>query len=170
MFSKNGGGEMKRPPTKQKGTLDYFRSSRWGELNTRTINGTAVRLRGKSFSDYILKGTELRMGRKEFYSWCETQWPTIEGFYLRNETPSLDRIDPKGHYEITNLRVISLKENVARGLTSRWAPDAVHKKVSGHTSMEVKRFIQNKRKLRDLRRRFFAAARKQLNFIAERVT
>ena len=34
----------------------------------------------------------------------------------RGENPSIDRIDPKGDYEIGNIRIIDLKENVKMGV------------------------------------------------------
>jgi len=42
------------------------------------------------------------------------------GLYTKGETPSLDRIDSRGHYELNNLRIISLKENANAGRETRW--------------------------------------------------
>lgn len=35
-------------------------------------------------------------------------------------TPSIDRIDPRGHYELSNMRWLSFSENARRGGKNRW--------------------------------------------------
>lgn len=53
---------------------------------------------------------ELRMTKEEFIEWVI---PKYAEFLAQHpgESPSIDRIDPNGHYEISNLRVIPLAEN-----------------------------------------------------------
>lgn len=59
------------------------------------------------------KGIEVKMSQQEFKKWAI---PRIDAFMIQqpNETPSLDRIDPTGHYEINNLRIISKRFNTLR--------------------------------------------------------
>jgi len=38
----------------------------------------------------------------------------IKRLLAKGEKPSVDRIDPYGHYELSNIQVISLEENLAR--------------------------------------------------------
>ena len=56
------------------------------------------------------EGIELRTTREE---WMEWAIPQIEAFIEEHpdQTPSVDRRDPDGHYEISNLRIISWRAN-----------------------------------------------------------
>lgn len=49
--------------------------------------------------------------RKEFADWAEQQRAKI----LSMRRPSIDRIDPWGHYFMDNIQVIPLSENAAQG-------------------------------------------------------
>lgn len=53
---------------------------------------------------------EVRMTKSEFISWAV---PRYEQFILDHpqETPSVERLDPYGHYELSNLAVIPLSVN-----------------------------------------------------------
>lgn len=59
------------------------------------------------------QGIEIKTTSKEFRSWAI---PAIEEFIKNNpnDTPSLDRIDPDGHYEINNLRIVDKNYNNLR--------------------------------------------------------
>lgn len=50
-------------------------------------------------------GVELRVSRKEFIEWYMP---------LDFEGASVDRIDKNGHYELSNMQVISLEENIRK--------------------------------------------------------
>ena len=99
-------------------------------------------------------GVEVRFIRDDFIEWAI---PKIEKFLelFPDETPSIDRIDPNGHYEFTNVRVISLKRNVIRssmlmkkiGLTKQSTEQEVFRSlamsvisVCSNTGCSVKRF------------------------------
>lgn len=63
---------------------------------------------------------ELKMTKEEWYDFVT---PLLEKFFLEfpDKTPSVDRKDPNGHYEISNLRIIPLEENITRSMTLlRW--------------------------------------------------
>lgn len=51
----------------------------------------------------------------EYRVWCESQKNRIEAIQRRARKPSqrasIDRIDPDGHYALSNIRVITLREN-----------------------------------------------------------
>lgn len=53
------------------------------------------------------------MSKVDFYIWCEKHRAIIEEINSSGETPSIDRINSDGNYEISNLRIISLKENLS---------------------------------------------------------
>ena len=64
-------------------------------------------------SDGSYKNIELKMTKEEFYDFIT---PLIEKFLDQypDETPSLDRIDPKGHYEKNNIQIIEWKKNLTK--------------------------------------------------------
>lgn len=53
------------------------------------------------------------MDKEEFIQWA---MPLVEEFEIRypSEVASVDRIDPDGHYEFSNMRIISMRENSLR--------------------------------------------------------
>lgn len=56
---------------------------------------------------------EVKVDRDAF---CEWAIPRIVQFNREHpdESPSVDRIDPDGHYEFTNMRIITWKDNALR--------------------------------------------------------
>jgi transposase-like protein len=50
---------------------------------------------------------EVRMTRDEFLAWSIPEYAK----WIPKDQPSLDRIDPRGHYELGNLRIINRREN-----------------------------------------------------------
>ena len=73
----------------------------WNTMNKRCQKGGAY------------KKIEVKMTKEE---WYEFVTPLIEDFLNKrpDQTPSIDRINPDGHYETSNLRIISYQENLAR--------------------------------------------------------
>lgn len=59
------------------------------------------------------KGIEVRMTRRTFEAWAR---PILTVWVKENphRRPSIDRIDPRGHYEIGNIQIISTVENAMR--------------------------------------------------------
>lgn len=94
--------------------VQKFRQSRWEHINRRTINGRVPRWWCKQARFYLEKGIRLEMTKAEFYAWCASQAKIILKIYANGETPSIDRIDSNGHYIISNLRILTMKANVAR--------------------------------------------------------
>ena len=95
-----------------------FCGARWSRLNHRTINGSSPRWDCDSACHYLKKGVRLEMTYAEFRDWCETQKDVIERMYRDAEElkdnglrPSLDRIDPDGHYSISNIQILSWSDN-----------------------------------------------------------
>lgn len=91
-------------PARVRGTIEYFKSNTWGNLQKRTINGTSPHPKNIS---YLRKGVELRLTKNEFYTWCDSQSATILAMYAANIKPSINRIDPDGHYELSNIEILS---------------------------------------------------------------
>lgn len=66
---------------------------------------------------------EVRMTRDEFLAWAIPAY--IEWMGANDGTPSVDRIDPNGHYEIKNIRILERGENcrISRRHPNVSAPD-----------------------------------------------
>lgn len=97
------------------GAIERFRTLCWSNLNRRTVNGKKPAYSNESTRRfYLSKGIELRMSRAEFYSWIEEQREYLAGIYASGDYPSIDRVDSSGHYEISNIRIMPLKENLSR--------------------------------------------------------
>lgn len=82
-------------------------SRAWIRLNYRS--------QGKCKNTRCYEGVEVRMTRQDFYDWAVPkyrQWfidhPVRE---TAEHIPSVDRIDPAGHYEISNIQIISMSDN-----------------------------------------------------------
>ena len=97
-----------------RGTVEYFKSVTWNCLNTRTINGSRPQWNKPNCYHYLKKGTELRLSKNEYYLWCESNRLVIETIYSQGRTPSIDRINSDGHYEIGNIRIIPFELNNRR--------------------------------------------------------
>lgn len=100
----------KLSPSKTKGTLAYFKRTRWKHMNTRCYNG---KYPDKSRSHYQ-KGILLNMSKTEFYAFCDANQDKILDMYLDGKVPSLDRIDSNKHYSLNNIQIMELTENVRK--------------------------------------------------------
>lgn len=101
-----------------RGTLEYFMRYTWKEMNRRTVNGQAANTphnRIKNAS-YFRKGIMLLISREEFRNFCTDNWDTIKLLYESGKTPSIDRIDSNGHYELGNIRILDKRDNSSRKL------------------------------------------------------
>ena len=74
----------------------------------RTWHSIKQRCAGK----YAKNGIEVRMTKKEFYAWWDSNFYLMKKMYNSGAKPSVDRIDPNGHYEVSNLRVLERWDNV----------------------------------------------------------
>lgn len=114
------------------GTLEYFKTNTWNNMKKRCINTGKMSIKNKS---YLEKGILLKMTKDEFYNFCDENKNIIMDFYKNKITPSIDRIDHFGHYELSNIRVISFienrKESSTRSLKKRVdsATEAKKKKI-----------------------------------------
>lgn len=123
-----------------KGTFEYFKLRRWGMLNRRTVNGSCPDQSPKAKA-YLAKGIMLKVSREEFFRWCDTQQALVEALVAQGETPSIDRINPEGHYELSNMRIISKRENSDLGRRNRWdayKKSKAAKRSNNERSEEVK--------------------------------
>ena len=129
-----------RSPSESRGTLSYFKMHTWVNINGRTVNGSHPVLSGSSLR-YIERGQiELRMSKEEFYSWCDTQQEKILLLYKNGDTPSIDRKNPSGHYEIKNLQILSWRENTLKGVDSFRKKASVPVVATNVTTGEVRVF------------------------------
>lgn len=67
-------------------------------------------IEGRAESGYA----PLRMTRDQWNRWCDENRAAIEHLCSQGLTPSVDRIDPDGAYEISNIRVEERWANVLR--------------------------------------------------------
>lgn len=105
--------------------VSEFRSSRWEHVNRRTVNGRVPRWWCRQARFYLEKGIRLEMTKKEFFDWCESQSKLILRLYAEGKTPSIDRIDSSGNYEINNIQILDMQLNIAkRNQVSRDITDA----------------------------------------------
>lgn len=98
---------------------EYHR--KWSAIWRLTVKGKAVsmwqhikeRAENKRGDCPTYKNVLLRMSRLEFYSWV---LPELEKWILVNSITdvSIDRIDNNGHYEISNLQLLSKSDNARK--------------------------------------------------------
>lgn len=93
---------------------EVFYASTWSSINGRTVNGCWPQFQNERYRYYFDKGVEVRLSRVQYRDWCESQAGVIDLIIANGDTPSIDRIDPDGHYELGNIRVIPLKLNLSR--------------------------------------------------------
>lgn len=92
---------------KRKQTYKAYANSRWFKILDRA----------GIHPNYV--NVEVRFTKAEFYAWISFQWPAISEMLKEKKEPSIDRIDPQGHYEFGNMRIIPLQENRRLGLLER---------------------------------------------------
>jgi hypothetical protein len=101
-------------------TVSRFATKLWDRLQTRTVNGGRPQWNDpKTVRNYLGKGIELRISRQELKKWCEDNAEIITHFLDAKQTPSIDRIDPDGHYERGNIRIIPKAQNSGRANLGR---------------------------------------------------
>lgn len=101
---------MKR--RKGKCPFKQFITTTWSNLQRRTVNGKRPEWTNRRMvRDYLSKGIEIRMTRQEFAAWCHERRDLIMKLKTISDSPSVDRIDSRGHYEASNMRIISWNEN-----------------------------------------------------------
>ena len=103
-----------KSPSETRGTLAYFKYQTWRNINRRTINGSNPRPEANCMR-YIRRGVRLELTKDQFYAWCDEQALEIIKLYSDGWTPSIDRIDPNGHYQLGNIRILSTTANAVLG-------------------------------------------------------
>lgn len=92
-----------------------FTSRKWGAINRRTVNGSCPDWNNPSISySYLDKGICLEITKEELRQIVDRDWHIIEDLWNQGKTPSIDRINPNGHYSVDNIRFIDLIENCRR--------------------------------------------------------
>lgn len=89
----------------------------WKGMERRTSAG---------YHQHSYHGVELRMTRAEFEKWAIPK--LVKWFRTCPEKiPSIDRIDPTGHYELSNIRLLDVCENRSSNKrnTHRFSPDGM---------------------------------------------
>lgn len=100
-------------------SLQYTVGAAWNRLTSRAGNKYN---HGRTYNN-----VEVRMTRKEFVVWATPAY--AEWFEKYPDLhPSIDRIDPDGHYELSNIQIIPLEENMARSrwFKNRYAPPGLY--------------------------------------------
>ena len=101
-------------------SLEVYRwaSNIWGAINQRCVNGrysSNKSLQGNPASvAYKRKKVELRMTAEEFHGFIASQISKYEEIRKSGEKPSIDRIDDDGHYELSNIRLITATDNMLK--------------------------------------------------------
>ncbi len=103
--------------------------SEWNKRYRATPQGAAAcawnRLTSRAGAKFghrqCYAAVEVRMSRADFMAWAI---PAYEAWFRDRpgETPSVDRIESTGHYELGNLRLIEVQKN--RRLSKRFVNDA----------------------------------------------
>lgn len=101
------------PPTMIRGSKEYIKSSYWQTLNQRCANGR-WRVNSKRNESYLRKNVLLLITKEDFDRWVDDNWEKFDALYKAGKTPSIDRISNSGNYEIENMDVVDLKENMAK--------------------------------------------------------
>ena len=95
-----------------KHTIDGFTRRVWNSLRSRTING---RPNWSNPADrwYLERGIRLEITRDELKVFIAANGASIQAIWDAGDVlPSIDRIDPNGHYNLDNIRIISLSEHI----------------------------------------------------------
>lgn len=85
----------------------YLASQKWLDMKRRVRNESGY------------AHVEIRITRAEFIAWAV---PLLEAWDWRIGSPSVDRINVKGHYELSNMQIISQSENCCKDKVNQLAP------------------------------------------------
>jgi hypothetical protein len=85
-------------------------------LNQRCVNGLYSNSKSvktsPQFQSYHKKGITINMTKDEFTAWMMLMKPVHDRIIANGERSSIDRIDEKKGYEISNIQMISLHQNI----------------------------------------------------------
>lgn len=94
-------------------------AKKWTDMNRRAGNADG---RNPSYA-----AVRVLMTRDQFLAWAVPAIRTFMGMFP-GVSPSVDRVDPHGDYELSNLRIISRQDNLLRAWHAGNIPD---RKLSG---------------------------------------
>jgi len=95
--------------------IKQFINTTWHNINQRTVNGARPNMKIPGCRRYIERGIKLCFTREEFVSWVNAHSDEILELRNSGQRPSIDRSDSQGHYEISNLRIRALADNLKAG-------------------------------------------------------
>lgn len=90
--------------------IGKFIHTTWICMNVRCGNGLYHR---DSSKNNAYKHIDIKFTRDEFKNWCLDNKDHI----LQLTRPSIDRIDPKGHYTLDNIQILELSDNIRKERT-----------------------------------------------------
>lgn len=122
---------------------------RWGDINRRCVNGSNPQWDHPHHKSYLEKGVRLEMTKQEFLDWVYAKWDEFVAIFRSGDIPSIDRINPDGHYSIANLRVIPNEMNKALGNLTRAAKYAIEVTATHIETGEKKIFPSIKSAVRE---------------------
>lgn len=96
-------------------------------INNHTVNGTHPQFEENRHTSYLRKGIRLEMHKEAFREWCRERRTMIEDMANAGHRPSIDRINSDGHYQIDNIRVLPLSENISRASNGKKQSSAQRK-------------------------------------------
>lgn len=88
--------------------------NRWRSMNQRCVNGCYKTLNTPQFNSYVKKGIKINITKEEFVNWMLSVEEIHNQIVSRGEISSIDRIDEEKGYELGNLQLISLHENLEK--------------------------------------------------------
>lgn len=94
----------------------YYAKSTWTTLNQRACQGKYSNSpsikNSPQMQSYHKKGIELHITKEELTKFWYDNESKVKAILSAGETPSIDRINDKGHYSLDNIQIISRKENI----------------------------------------------------------
>lgn len=129
-------------------------NNRWCSINQRCVNGKYANApsiqKSPQIQSYHKKGIALNITKEEFTTWMLSVEDNFMLLLQNNKKPSIDRIDETKGYEIGNLQILSLHENIEKriGKTCNYTKPEDKLKKSLHNKKiydrKVKGIIQEK--------------------------
>lgn len=104
--------------TKKLTDYDKVIHNRWSSINQRTSNGkynsSNSAINSPQYKSYHRKNITVNMTKDEFITWMLSVEETHNKIIATGQKSSIDRIDDNKGYEIGNLQLISLHENIEK--------------------------------------------------------
>lgn len=85
---------------------------------------------GNAHKNACYQNIHIEFSRADFKNWCKERWNEIATL----DRPSIDRLDASKNYSLDNLRVVELRENIARkgiGFTDRYGVKRGVREIAG---------------------------------------